>query len=296
MALHQNRFKNYHGYLYIAPWLIGFFLLTLIPFVASLVYSFTNYDMFNFKFVGLSNYIDIFTHNQIFRDSLGRTLWYTLIAVPGKLVVALMLALLLNKKIKGIGVYRTLFYLPSILGASVALSVLWKYVFKTDGLANMFLGLLHIPGINWLGDPDQALFCLILLPLWQMGAPMVLFLAALKTVPPEVTEAATIDGAGKVRTFFHVTLPLITPVIFFNLIMQTIEIIQLFTPAYIITQGGPIKSTYLYALMLYDVSFRDFKMGYASALSWVLFVIIIVYTVILFRTSRKWVFYEDQGA
>ena len=296
MRLHPNTLKKYHGYLYIAPWLIGFFLLTLIPFVSSFVYSFTNYDMFSFKFVGLKNYIDIFTNNRIFSDSLGRTLWYTLIAVPGKLVVALILALLLNKKIKGIGIYRTLFYLPSILGASVALAILWKYVFKTDGLANMFLQLLHIQGINWLGDPDKALFCLILLPLWQMGSPMVLFLAALKTVPSEIIEAATIDRAGKFRIFFHVTLPIITPVIFFNLIMQTIEIIQLFTPAYIITQGGPIKATYLYALMLYDVSFRDFKMGYASALSWVLFVIIIVYTAILFRTSRKWVFYEDEGA
>ena len=296
MRLSRNTLEKFHGYLYIAPWLIGFFLLTLIPFVASFVYSFTNYDMFNFKFVGLRNYIDIFTNNQIFRDSLGRTLLYTLIAVPGKLVVALILALLLNKKIKGIGVYRTLFYLPSILGASVALSILWKYVFKTDGLANMFFGLFHIPGINWLGDPDKALFCLILLPLWQMGSPMVLFLAALKTVPSEIVEAATIDRAGKIRIFFHVTLPLITPVIFFNLIMQTIEIIQLFTPAYIITQGGPIKATYLYALMLYDVSFRDFQMGYASALSWVLFVIIIIYTIVLFGTSRKWVFYEDEGA
>jgi oligogalacturonide transport system permease protein len=295
MRLHRNTLKKYHGYLYIAPWLAGFFLLTLNPFITSFVYSFTNFDMFHFKFVGLQNYIDIFTKDEIFTGSLVRTLLYTGISVPAKLFVALMLAVLLNKKIKGIGVFRTLFYLPSILGASVALAILWKYLFKTDGLVNMFLAVLNLPSVNWLGDPDNALICLILLPLWQMGSPMVLFLAALKTVPGEIVEAATIDGAGKVRIFMHVTLPMITSVIFFNLIMQTIEIIQLFTPAYIITQGGPIKATYLYALMLYDVSFRDFKMGYASALSWILFIIVITYTVILFRTSRKWVYYSDGG-
>ena len=293
--MHRIGLKKYHGYLYIAPWILGFIVLTAYPFCASLFYSFTDFDMFTHKFVGLSNYVKIFTEDQIFRESLKLTLLYTGVSVPAKLAVALALALLINNNVKGINVYRAFFYLPSILGSSVALSILWRYLFKSDGLVNMFLALANIAPVNWLGYPDTALLTLIFLPLWQMGSPMVLFLAALKTVPSEMIEAAKIDGANKVRIFFSVTLPMISSVIFFNLIMQTIEIVQLFTPAYVITQGGPIKATYLYSLMLYDVTFRDFKMGYASALSWVLFIIIIAFTIALFRTSGRWVFYEDEA-
>lgn len=290
-----KKLRKYHAYLYIAPWLIGFFVLTAYPFCASLFYSFTDFDMFKYKFVGLDNYIKMFREDRIFLDSLKLTLSYTGISVPAKLAVALGLALLINKNVRGINAYRTLFYLPSILGSSVALAILWRYIFKSDGLVNMFLALFGAAPVNWLGYPDTALLTLILLPLWQMGSPMVIFLAALKNVPIEMVEAAKIDGAGKTRIFFRITLPMISSVIFFNLIMQTIEIVQLFTPAYVITQGGPIKATYLYSLMLYDVTFRDFKMGYASALSWVLFAIIIAYTVLLFRSSGRWVFYEDEA-
>lgn len=289
-----KRLRPYHGFLYLSPWILGFLIFTAYPFAISIFYSLTNFDMFHYSFVGLANYIKILREDATFWASLRVTLLYTVISVPAKLVAALFLAVLLSKKHSAIGIFRTAFYFPSILGSSVALAILWKYLFKSDGLVNMLLGFLSIKSVNWLGDPDISLFTLMLLPLWQLGSPMVIFLAALKTVPSELVEAAKIDGAGKIRSFFSITIPMITSVILFNLIMQTIEIIQLFTPAFIITQGGPIKATYLYSLMIYDVSFRDFKMGYASALSWILFGIIIGYTVVLFRNSRRWVFYEDE--
>lgn len=204
-----------------------------------------------------------------------------------------MVALMLNKIRRGRTLFYTIFYLPSILGSSVALAILWKYLFKKDGLVNLLLGAIGIQGENWLGNPSLALPVMMLLPLWQMGAPMVLFLAALKNVPQDLIEAAKIDGAKKVRIFFKITLPMISPIIFFNVIMQTIEIIQIFTPAYLITKGGPIKQTYLYSLYLYDTAFRDMKVGYASALSWILFLIIITFTLVFFSLSGKWVYYSD---
>ncbi len=289
----KHRLERYHGYLYIAPWLIGFLVLTLYPFVTSLFYSFTKYDIFSWEFAGLKNYVDIFTKDKIFANSLRRTLIYTVIAVPLKLAIALAMATLLARPLRGIGLFRTVYYVPSLLGSSVALSIIWKYLFKSDGLVNMLLKVIGVTGPNWLGDYHITFWTMVLLPMWQMGSPMVIFLAALKTVPEELTEAASIDGANPIQRYFGITLPMISPVIFFNIIMQTIEIIQLFTPAYIITKGGPAKSTYLYALMLYDTSFRDFKMGYASALSWVLFVIIIAFTLLLFRKSSSWVYYKD---
>ena len=290
----KSRKQKYLGYLYIAPWLIGFFVLTLYPFVVSLLYSFTDYDMFQMDFVGLKNYMEIFTTDNTAMDSFGRTLLYTVVSVPLKLAMALTVALMLNKIRKGRGVFYTVFYLPSILGSSVALAILWKYVFKKDGLVNLLLGVIGIEGPNWLGNPDLALPVMMLLPLWQMGAPMVIFLAALKNVPTDLTEAARIDGAGPFRIFWKITLPMISPIIFFNAIMQTIEIIQIFTPAYLVTKGGPVKSTYLYSLYLYDTAFRDMKVGYASALSWILFSIIITFTLVFFSLSGKWVYYSDE--
>ena len=290
----KSRKQKYLGYLYIAPWLIGFFVLTLYPFVVSLLYSFTDYDMFQMDFVGLKNYMEIFTTDNTAMDSLGRTLLYTVVSVPLKLAMALTVALMLNKIRKGRGVFYTVFYLPSILGSSVALAILWKYVFKKDGLVNLLMGVIGIEGPNWLGNPDLALPVMMLLPLWQMGAPMVIFLAALKNVPTDLTEAARIDGAGPFRIFWKITLPMISPIIFFNAIMQTIEIIQIFTPAYLVTKGGPVKSTYLYSLYLYDTAFRDMKVGYASALSWILFSIVITFTLVFFSLSGKWVYYSDE--
>lgn len=290
----KNKKQKYLGYLYIAPWLIGFLVLTLYPFVVSFLYSFTDYDMFQLDFVGLKNYMEIFTKDKQALSSLGKTLIYTGVSVPLKLFVALITALMLDKIRRGRTVFYTVFYLPSILGSSVALAILWKYLFKKDGLVNLLLGAVGVEGPNWLGNPDLALPVMMLLPLWQMGAPMVLFLAALKNVPKDLTEAARIDGANSFHIFRKITLPMISPIIFFNAIMQTIEIIQIFTPAYLITKGGPVKQTYLYSLYLYDTAFRDMKVGYASALSWVLFVIIITFTLIFFSLSGKWVYYGDE--
>lgn len=290
----MHKKDKYLGYLYIAPWLIGFLVLTLYPFIMSFLYSFTDYDMFHLNFVGLSNYLKIFREDRTFRSSLSKTILYTCISVPLKLAVALAVALMLNKIRRGRSIYYTIFYLPSILGSSVALAILWKYVFKKDGLLNLLLGAIGITGANWLGNPKLVLYVMMILPLWQMGAPMVLFLAALKNVPEDIIDASRIDGARPFQVFYTITLPMISPIIFFNIIMQTIEIIQIFTPAYLITKGGPVKQTYLYSLYLYDTAFRDLKTGYASSLSWILFVIIITFTLVLFATSKKWVFYGDE--
>ena len=290
----MHRKDKYLGYFFISPWIIGFLGLTLYPFIESFVFSFTDYNLFKMDFVGIKNYIRIFTDDKNFPGALGRTLLYTAISVPLKLLTALLVALMLNHIGRGRAVYYTVFYLPSILGSSVALAILWKYIFKKDGLLNMALAFIGVNGQNWLGDPKLVLYVMMLLPLWQMGAPMVLFLAALKNVPQDLTEAAKIDGAGSLRVFRSITLPMISPIIFFNSIMQTIEIIQIFTPAYLVTKGGPIKRTYLYSLYLYDSAFRDMKIGYASSLSWILFVIIISFTLAFFAFSRKWVYYGDE--
>jgi len=258
------------------------------------MYSFTDYDMFRMDFVGLKNYIDIFTMDNLFLLSLSKTILYTVVSVPLKISMALLVAVLLNKLARGRAVYYIIFYLPSVLGSSVALAILWKYVFKKDGLLNLLLEAVGITGSNWLGDPKLVLYVMMLLPLWQMGAPMVIFLAALKNVPADLVEAARIDGAGKIKIFFRITFPIISPIVFFNMLMQTIEIIQIFTPAYLITKGGPMKETYLYSLYLYDTAFRDSKIGYASALSWILFTIIIGFTLVFFKLSNKWVFYGDE--
>ncbi len=290
----MHRKDKYLGYFFISPWIIGFLGLTLYPFIESFVFSFTDYNLFKMDFVGIKNYIRIFNDDKNFPGALGRTLLYTAISVPLKLLTALLVALMLNHIGRGRAVYYTVFYLPSILGSSVALAILWKYIFKKDGLLNMALAFIGVNGQNWLGDPKLVLYVMMLLPLWQMGAPMVLFLAALKNVPQDLTEAAKIDGAGSLRVFRSITLPMISPIIFFNSIMQTIEIIQIFTPAYLVTKGGPIKRTYLYSLYLYDSAFRDMKIGYASSLSWILFVIIISFTLAFFAFSRKWVYYGDE--
>jgi len=250
--------------------------------------------MFSMKFVGLENYIKIFTKDKLFLKSLSKTIYYTIISVALKVTMALLVAVILNKTAKGRKFYYSAVYLPSILGSSVALAILWKYIFKSDGLINLLLSVIGIDGPNWLGDVKLALHVMMLLPLWQMGAPMVIFLAALKNVPESILEAARIDGARPVTVFFRVTLPMISPIISFNLIMQTIEIIQIFTPAYLITKGGPAKETYMYSLYLYDTAFRDMKMGYASSLSWILFVVIITFTLVFFKLSDKYVFYGDE--
>ena len=284
------------GYLYILPWIIGFLLFQFYPLVSSLYYSFTDYTMFNTpSFVGLANYVKIFTKDPAFRNSLSRTFIYVLIGVPVKLLFAFFIAMLLNMKLRCINVFRTVYYLPSIVGGSVAVSILWRLLFMKEGAVNKLLGAIELPAISWLGNPDYALFTISLIIVWQFGSSMVLFLAGLKQIPEELYESALVDGASKIRSFFSITLPLVTPTIFFNLIMQMISAFQDFTGAMIVTNGGPLNSTYLYALMLYDQGFKYFRMGYASALSWVLFAIILLFTALIFKSSPMWVHYQDGG-
>lgn len=289
-----TRKYNYVGLLYISPWLVGFVLLTLIPFLSTIGFSFTEYSVLRPpKFSGFANYVTMFTQDDLFPQSLKVTAIYVLISVPLKLAFALLVAMILNQRLKGIGLYRTLYYLPSIFGGSVALSILWRMLFMGDGLINRLLAVFAIQGPEWLGDTHYALLTVSLLQVWQFGSAMVLFLAGLKQVPEHLYEAARIDGAGALRVFFSVTLPLITPILFFNLIMQTVNAFQTFTAAFVVTSGGPLHSTYLYALLLYDNAFRYFKMGYASALAWFLFLILLVVTSLVFRSSPYWLHYME---
>lgn len=284
------------AYLFIMPWIIGFFMFQLYPFIASFVYSFTDFSLLkSMKFVGMRNYIQMFTRDRVFYKSLWATLKYTIIAVPGKLVFALIIAMILNMRLKWINCYRTIYYLPSILGGSVAISILWKFLFSKTGTVNTLLAYFHIPPMDWLGSPTLALFTMGLLVVWQFGSSMVLFLAALKNVPTELCEAARVDGAGRIRVFFTITLPLLTPTIFFNLIMQMINAFKEFNAPYLITKGGPLNSTYLYGMMIYENAFQHSKMGYASAQSWILFLIILAVTALTFKSSPYWTFYEDGG-
>ena len=283
------------GVLYILPWILGILLLKLFPFGLSLFLSFTRYDLMSPpEFIGISNYLEMFK-DELFIKSLGNTIRYVIITVPLKLAFALFVASLLNFKIKGVGFFRTAYYLPSILGGSVAISVLWRFLFADNGLVNMLLKILHIPTISWMGDQKYALLTIGLLSVWQFGSSMVIFLAALKNIPNTLYEAARIDGASKVRMFFSITFPLLTPVIFFNFIMQMLNAFQEFNAPYIVTKGGPLNSTYLYSLLIYDNSFKYFNMGYASALAWFFFIIIMLCTAIVFKTQKYWVYYEDGG-
>lgn len=292
----RKRLGRYEGLLYISPWLVGFLLLQLYPFLASLYYSFTDYAMVGKpSWVGLSNFITIFTRDRDFKNSLKVTVIYVIIAVPLKLAFALFIAMLLNLRVKGIGIFRTVYYLPSILGGSVAIAVLWRFLFSGNGTINTMLAKIGIGPVGWLSNPKIALFTLSLLAVWQFGSSMVVFLSALKNVPAELYESAKVDGASSVRCFWSITIPLITPTILFNMVMQLVTAFQEFTGAFVITSGGPMKSTYLYILKVYDEAFKYYKMGYSCALSWVLFVIMMVFTLVIFKTSNLWVFYGDGG-
>jgi multiple sugar transport system permease protein len=284
------------SYSFLAPWLIGFLGLTLGPTLASLYLSFTNFDLLQDpQFIGTANYQRIVTNDVKFWHSMQVTFTYVILAVPLKLAFALGLAMVLNRGIAGLPLYRALFYLPSLLGASVAIAVLWRQLFAKDGLVNVALALFGIDGPSWISDPNYSLYTLVLLSIWQFGSPMIIFLAGLRQIPPDVYEAASIDGANKMQQFIKITLPLLTPVIFFNGIVQTIDSFKAFTPAFIISEGtgGPIDSTLFYTLYLYQEGFAYFRMGYASALAWILLIIIACFTAFSFLTSRYWVHYND---
>ncbi|MBS5063943.1 MAG: sugar ABC transporter permease [Hungatella hathewayi] len=288
--------RKWTGFFYVLPWIIGFLVFQLYPFIASFCYSFTDYTLLNTpKFVGLLNYKNLFQVDKQFLETMKITGAYALMSVPLKLAFALFIACILNSKVRGIGIYRSLYYLPSILGGSVAVSVLWRVLFMKDGAVNRFFGVFGIPAVNWLTNPDIALFTLSMLQVWQFGSAMVIFLAALKQIPTELYEAASIDGGGKFKQFFHITLPQISSVVFFNLIMQSIQALQNFTSAFVITGGGPMKKTYIIGMKLYDDAFKYYKVGYACAESWILFLVILALTLLVFRSSSAWVYYADEG-
>lgn len=287
--------REYQAYLYILPWILGFVILQLYPFVSSFIYSFTDYTVgAKATFQGLANYKKLFTQDKEFWNSLKVTVLFALYTVPGKLIMALAVAMFLNRDLKGINLIRTLYYIPSLFGGSVAVALLWRLMFLDNGVINAILTALHLPVIQWLGDTRYALRTICMLEIWQFGSSMVMFLAALKQVPRSLYEAAEIDGAGKVTRFFHITLPQISPIIFFNLINQTIQALQNFTSAQVITEGGPLKSTYVLGLKLYKEGFSYFKMGYASAISWVVFAAIMIFTLAIFASSKLWVHYADE--
>ena len=283
------------GYLFLAPWLIGFFGLTLGPALVSLYLSFTDYDLLsNPRWVGAANYVRIATSDPKFSAAMHVTFLYVALAVPLKLTFALLVAMILNRGLRGLPLYRAIFYLPSLIGASVAISVLWRQLFAGDGLLNQALKLVGIHGPSWISNPDTALYTLVALSVWQFGSPMIVFLAGLRQIPKDVYEAAEIDGASRNQQFWRITLPLLTPVLFFNLVVQAIDAFKAFTPAFIISggTGGPIDATLFYTLYLYQEAFAYFRMGYASALAWVLVVIIAAFTALSFLSSRYWVHYD----
>lgn len=284
------------GYLCILPWVLGFVLFTAGPMLASAVLAFTEYDIsFAPKFIGLTNFVQVFTGDPLFWTSLYNTAFYTFLFVPLHLVIALLAALVLNTKVRGIGIFRTVFYIPSIT-PTVASAFLWMWVFNPDyGLANALLQVVGIPPSKWLFDETMAKPSFIIMSLWALGNAMIIFLADLQNVPDALYEAAAIDGASGVRRFFYITIPMITPVIFFNLVVGIIGSFQIFTAAYVATQGGPNNATLFYVLYLYNQGFQFLHMGYASALAWVLFLIILGFTFIQLRLAKRWVYYEGDG-
>jgi pectin-derived oligosaccharide transport system permease protein len=299
LRLPRRGSPNQVAYLFLAPWLAGLFLFVLGPMVASLYLSFTDYDFLQPpEFVGLENYTRMLFEDPRYLTSVRVTITYVVVSVPLQLLFALALALLLDRAIKGVALYRAVFYLPSLLGTSVAVAVLWRTVFGTDGLLNAFLGTLGVEvSRSWVGSPETALLTLVALNVWTFGSPMVIFLAGLRQIPMSYYEAAAVDGAGVVRRFCRITVPLLTPIIFFNLILQTIGAFQAFVPAYIVSggSGGPADSTLFYTLYLYQQGFASFRMGYASAMAWLLLLAVAIVTGLHFLLSRLWVFYEDDA-
>jgi multiple sugar transport system permease protein len=284
------------AYVFLLPWLIGFFVLTLGPLLASLYFSFTDFDLLTPpQWIGLDNFVEMFTQDRRFKAALFVTFRYVVFSVPLSLAFALLVAMLLNREIRGIGIYRAVYYLPSLLGGSVAIAILWRQIFGKEGVVNQILALFGIIGPSWISTPQFALDTLIILHIWQFGASMLIFLAGLKQIPQDLYDAAAVDGAGPMSRFFRITVPMLTPVIFFNLIMGIIGAFKAFTSAYVVSggNGGPLDSTLFYTLYLYQKGFTNFEMGYASAMAWVLLIIISVCTALVFRSSRLWVHYED---
>lgn len=287
--------RQWLGLVFILPWLLGILFLQAYPLISSLLYSFCDYSILaSPKFVGFKNFSNMFTLDSLFQTSLKVTLKYVAITLPSRLIVSLLLAMLMNRPLKGIGFFRAVYYIPSLLGGSVAISIIWRFVFGGNGTINNILNSMGLASVQWLSSPTITIWIIGLLNIWQFGASMLIFLAALKNVPKDYYEAADIEGATGIRKFFSITLPQISSVILFNIVMEMIRSFQDFSAPFIITSGGPMNSTYVYSMKIYKDAFANFKMGYACAESWVLFLIIGLFTLIIFGTSRFWVFYSDQ--
>jgi multiple sugar transport system permease protein len=287
---------NKAGYLFLLPWLVGLIVITIGPMLASLYLSFTNYSLIQApKWIGFDNYVRMLNDDRL-HNALKVTFIYVFVSTPLQLALALAIALLLNEGMRGLPFYRSVFYLPSMLGSSVAIAVLWRQIFGTDGLVNQVLRLFGLDAhTGWISDPKYALGTIILLHVWTFGSPMVIFLAGLRQIPGMYYEAASIDGARRWTMFRKITLPLLSPIIFFNLVLQIIGAFQTFTQAFVVSNGtgGPSDSTMFYTLYLYQRGFGQFQMGYAAAMAWLLVVIIAVFTAINFFASKYWVFYGD---
>jgi len=285
--------EAWEGRLFVLPWIVGFVVFTAGPMLYFLYLAFTDFDVLSPpKWVGVVNFVHALTGDNLFWTSLFNTAYYVIIAVPLYLSASFLVALAVNRPVRGINIYRTLYYLPSITPA-VASSILWLMLFQSDfGLVNSLLTALGLPTRNWLYDPDVTKLVFVVMGLWGIGSSMVVFLAGLQSIPEMLYDAAAIDGAGVWARFRHVTVPMMTPLIFFNLILGIIASFQVFTAAYIITRGGPANSTLFYVLYLYDNGWQFLKMGYASALAWMLFVIILGFTLVQFKLADRWVYYE----
>lgn len=279
------------GVVFCSPFIIGFLLFMLVPMGISLYYAFCDYNILSKPvFIGLGNFKKMFA-DEIFWKSLKVTIYYAVVSVPLKLIFALMVAMILLKTSKVTALYRAMYYLPSIIGGSVAVSILWKRMFATDGIVNLLLQAIGIPStVSWLGNKDTAIWTLILLTVWQFGSSMLIFLSSLKQIPASFYEAAQVDGAGKIRQFFTITLPLLTPTIFFNLIMQMINGLLAFTQCFIITKGQPLNSTLFYMVYMYQQSFEFYNTGYGAALAWMILLVVAAVTGVLFATKKRWVY------
>ncbi|MBK7529476.1 sugar ABC transporter permease [Piscinibacter sp.] len=283
------------GLLFVLPFLLGVLGFKLFPFVASLALSMTQFDVMSPpEFVGLENYRVLATQDPTFRQSLKVTLLFVVLAVPLRVAFALAIAQVLNFRLRGVSFFRAAFYLPSILGGSIAVAVLWRFIFSQNGLVNIALAKIGIAPIMWLADERYSIWTIVALFTWQFGSSMVVFLAALQNIPKSLYEAADMDGASRFQQFWRITVPLLTPVIFFNLIMQLVHGFQEFNGPYMVTEGGPLNSTYLLSLYIYEESFRYFNLGYGSALSWVMFALVGGFSALSFWSSKYWVFYAGE--
>jgi len=284
------------GYVFILPFIIGLLVFTVIPFFTSLYLAFTDYNILSpAKWVGLANFKKMFFEDKLFWKSFFVTFKFALIQVPIKLLVSLVVALTLAKTTRMTGIYRSVFYIPSLMGGSVAIALLWKQLLAVNGVVNALLGVFGVAPTAWLGNPKTALNVLISLGVWQFGSSMLICLAAIKNIPQSYHEAAIVDGAGPVRRFFSITLPMLTPILFFNLINQVIGAFQAFNSSYLITGGKPLNTTLYYGVHLYNRAFNHYEMGYGSAMAWFMLLVIAFFTALIFRSSSAWVYYESEG-